>query len=288
MNKKYDVAVAWRIYPKISKHPIIFSDNKFELVSVCLKSFKLSTSNLKIKYFFLLDGCPSTYVDLINQIFHNDDFEIIELNSIGNLATFKLQIDLLSEQNYSDVVYFAEDDYLYQPGEFHKMVSLINQKEMVHFASCYLHKDTFTHPIHNHKKETFEFEKHHWLTESSTCLTFITKKETLIATKDIFYTYTKGNNDCAMWLVLTKTFIYNPLKYLYFYFTHRESFNILKVAVKYSFKYFFNFKKYNLVVANPAIGTHLEKDLTSPGIDWENLAEKINNGEYDNILETKV
>lgn len=288
MNKKYDVAVAWRIYPKVSKQPIICSDNKFELVSVCLKSYKLSTSNLKIKYFFILDGCPSIYVDLIKANFDNEDVDIIETNAIGNLATFKLQIDLLSEQKYADVVYFAEDDYLYVPNEFHKMVSLLRDNKEVDFASCYLHTDTFTHPIHQHKKHQIDFAGHKWMSDSSTCLTFMTTKNTLLRTKDLLLTYSKGNNDCALWLVMTKTFIYNPLKYIQFYFTHKESYRILKVAIKRSFKYFFNRRKYSLYVPIPAIGTHLEKDLTSPDIDWKNLAEKINKGEFDYILQPKV
>jgi len=82
-----------------------------------------------------------------------------------------------------------------------------------------------------------------------------------------------------MWLVLTKTFIYNPFKYIHFFFTNKESFNILKVAVKYSFKFFFTLRKYNLYVPIPAIGTHLEKEFISPGINWIQLAEAINNKE---------
>lgn len=280
-KKKFDLAVAWRIYPGVSKTPLIFPKNKFNLVSVCLKSFLASVTHLEVKYYFLLDGCPPAYNQLINEIFENKAVEIIETASVGNLATFKMQIDILSTQEDAEVVYFAEDDYLYIPNEFHKMVSLVRDNNKVDFASCYLHSDTFTHPIHQHKKNTIEFAGHQWLSDSSTCLTFMTTKKTLAKTKDLLLTYSKGNNDCAMWLVMTKTFIYNPLKYIQFYFTNKESFNILKVAVKYSFKYFFRIRKFNLYIANPAIGTHLEKDLVSPDINWIEIAKQVNN----NVLE---
>ena len=187
-KKKYDLAVAWRIYPGVSKTPLIFPKNKFNLVSVCLKSFLASATNLEVKYYFLLDGCPPAYNQLINEIFENKAVEIIETPSVGNLATFKMQIDILSTQEDADVVYFAEDDYLYIPNEFHKMVSLIRDNKKVDFASCYLHSDTFTHPIHQHKKNTIEFAGHKWLSDSSTCLTFMTTKKTLTKTKDLLLT----------------------------------------------------------------------------------------------------
>jgi hypothetical protein len=221
MNKNYDLAVAWRIYPKISKTPLLCANNKFNLVSLCLKSFLQSTKNLNVKYFFILDGCPEEYNHLINELFKENNFVIIETPSIGNLATFKMQIDILSTQNDSDIVYFAEDDYLYVPDEFYKMVELIKNNDKIDFASCYLHTDSYTHPIHQHRKETIEFSNHKWMSESSTCLTFMTSKNVLNSSKGILMTYSKGNNDCAMWLVMTKTFIYNPLKYIQFYFSNK-------------------------------------------------------------------
>jgi len=276
-KKKYDLAVAWRIYPGVSKTPLIFPKNKFNLVSACLKSFLASATNLEVKYFFLLDGCPHEYNQLINDLFAGKNVDIIETPSVGNLATFKMQIDILSSQEDADLVYFAEDDYLYVPNEFHKMVSMVRDNKAVDFASCYLHTDSFTHPIHKHKKQKIEFAGHQWMSDSSTCLTFMTSKNTLLRTKNLLLTYSKGNNDCALWLVMTKTFIYNPLKYIQFYFTHKESYRILKVAVKRSFKYFFNRRKYSLYVPIPAIGTHLEKDLVSPDINWVDIAKQVNN-----------
>lgn len=276
MSKQYDLAVAWRIYPGVSKTPLIFPSDKYQLVKTCLKSFIQSTQGIKVKYFFILDGCTPEYIQLLNDLFDAKDIEIIETPKIGNWATFQKQVEILSEQEDADAVYFAEDDYLYQPGEFHKLLDLLKSGKDVDFVSCYLHTDTFTHPIHQHQKEKLEAENHIWYTDSSTCLTFLTTKQTLLETKDVLLTYSKGNNDCAMWLVLTKTFILNPFAYLRFFFTNKESFNILKMAVKYSFRYFFNSKKYKIWIPYPAIGTHLEKELVSPDIDWIELSNKIN------------
>lgn len=279
MSKNYDLAVAWRIYPGVSKTPIIFPDNKFQLVKTCLQSFRLSTEGLRVRYFFILDGCPPSYNELIQSMFDAVDTTIIETSSIGNWATFNKQIELLLQQTDADAVYFAEDDYLYRPGEFKKMLEMLHSATDVDFVSCYVHMDTFTHPIHQHPKEQRLVNGHQWKTDSSTCLTFLTAKQTLLTAKDLLLTYSKGNNDCAVWLVLTKTFILNPLAYIYFFFKSKESFNILKMAVKYSFRYFFSGKKYKLWIPYPAIGTHLEKDLESPDVDWVGLSEQINNAD---------
>ncbi len=272
----YDLAVAWRIYPGVSKTPLIFPENKFLLVQTCIRSFLASVKGLKVRYYFILDGCPAIYNEMIRTICPAEYTTIIETVGIGNLATFKKQIELLLGQNDGELVYFAEDDYLYLPSEFHKMISLINTRSDVDFVSCYLHPDTFTHPIHQHRKTKINTAGHSWISDSSTCLTFLTTKKILNETKNVLLTYSKGNNDCAMWLVLTKTFILNPFAYLRFFFTHKESFSILKVAVKYSFRYFFQNRKFHLWVPVPAIGTHLEKHLVSPDIDWVQISTNIN------------
>lgn len=213
---------------------------------------------------------------MILSLLKKEDVEILNTNKIGNWATFSKQIEILSNQNESEIVYFAEDDYLYRPGEFYKMIELVKLGKGYEFVSCYEHMDTFTHPIHQHPKSTIEMFGQSWHSDSSTCLTFLTTKKTLISVSPLLRTYSKGNNDCAVWLVLTKTFILNPFSYLKFYFSHKESFNILKMAVKYSFRYFFNVKKYTLWIPHPAIGTHLESGLESPGIDWIKLSKEIN------------
>lgn len=272
----YDMVVAWRIYPGVSKTPIIHSSDKFELVKTCLLSFLHSASGIKIKYHFILDGCPENYDKLIEELFHDQVFTTIKTNQIGNLATFSLQVDILSKQEDADIVYFAEDDYLYKPEQFKKMLTLIQSNEDVDFVSCYFSPDIYTHPIHQHQREIKYSNEHMWISASSTCMTFLTTKRILQRVKKTLLTYSKGNNDCALWLVLTKTHIYNPFRYLkYFMLKDKESFNIMKVAVKYSFRYFFSLHRYKLWIPFPGIGTHLERGLVVCPEYWIDLAAKI-------------
>ena len=65
---QYDVAVAYRIYPKVSRAPPVFADDKYQLSELCLKSFRDSLGSLKVKMFVLLDNCPPSYEDLFTEI----------------------------------------------------------------------------------------------------------------------------------------------------------------------------------------------------------------------------
>jgi hypothetical protein len=267
----YDLTVAWRVYPKISRTPFIDFVSKYELVKVCLKSFINSTKDLKIKYFFILDGCPFEYNNLIHELFNQQDFVIIETPGIGNELTFKKQIEILLDQKYSEAIYFAEDDYLYQPEQFCKIVKFLKEKD-VDFVSCYQHFDTFTNNIHLHSRDIKHAYDHFWHTDSSTCLTFITTKETLRKTKDIFLTYCNGNFDVCIWLTITGTFVRNPFNYFKYYFFDKNSFWILQTAFRKGLRFLFTSRKYKLWIPYPAIGTHIEKDFISPSVDWKEIA----------------
>jgi hypothetical protein len=272
---KYNLVIAMRIYPGISKTPYFYSSSKIQLVELVLKSMFLAVAGLSTKYYFILDNCPIAYETLINTIFSKDDFEIVHTNKIGNLATFGKQLDILSTQTDAPYIYFAEDDYLYAPNAINSLVSFMQNNKKAHFVTCYDHVDYYNHPIHSYKKKYISYNSMLYKKVHSTCLTFLTTKTTLQKSIEIFRTYCKGNNDCAVWLTVTKKHIYNPFMYLKFKLIHKESYGILKMAVKYGFKNFFHIKTYQLWVPEPGTGTHLEKGLLSPCIDWETVKQTV-------------
>src|ERR1700683_3904958 len=81
-----DLAIAYRIYPGISKSPAFFPTDKFKLSEMCLWSFKKALGGLRVKIWALLDGCPPEYETLFRETFQSDDLEILWLDKIGNLA----------------------------------------------------------------------------------------------------------------------------------------------------------------------------------------------------------
>lgn len=262
----YDLAVAYRIYPGVSKIPPVFSNDKLKLSELCLKSFKESLEDLKVKMIVLLDNCPVEYTELFEKYFSPEDLDLIQLDGVGNQSTFNLQINLLREQEYSERVYFAEDDYFYLPHQFKEMIAFMDINDDVDFVSAYDHLDYYNHPLHKHDYETRSTDNRKWRTANSTCLTFLTTKKTLGESEKILKTYVNGNYDSSMWLALTK-FQLNPLNM-------RKSTEMRKIifrAWKDSWRQIIIGKRYKLWTPLPSIATHMENNCIAPGVDWKEI-----------------
>jgi hypothetical protein len=271
-----DLAIAYRIYPKVAKpaEGLPFSEDKFQLSEICLRSFKESLGNLRVKLWVLLDGCPKEYAELFRKYFDSEDLVLLALPGVGNLATFEKQIELLLEQKESELVYFAEDDYFYLPRQFHLMIDFLLHRENVHFVSPYDHFDCYTLDLHRLPKWLCVYGGRHWRTAASTCLTFLTRRETLRKTEAIFRNYTRTSLDCSLWLSLTKDRVFNP----FFFGSHMfRDFVFCKTILK-SWVYFWRQilfgKKWMLWVPIPGIATHLNTQAMSPTIDWVKLMEQ--------------
>jgi hypothetical protein len=272
----YDLAVAYRIYPAYSKPALglPFSQDKYLLSEVCLKSFKESLGSLRAKIWVLLDGCPPEYETLFRKHFDAADLVILGLNSVGNRATFAKQIDILLDQRDAELVYFAEDDYFYLPNEFHKMVHFLVAHTNVHFVSPYDHLDCYVLDLHRGPKWLRTQSSHHWRTAASTCLTFLTRKTTLAKCESVFRSYVEGNNDCALWLSLTKHRVFNPIAFVRYLLQGTFYWKILVKAWLHGWRQILFGRKMKLWVPVPGIATHLDCKHLSPSVDWLALIQR--------------
>ena len=270
MQEKYDLAVAYRIYPKISSFPAKFSNDKYKLSEFCLKSFKKSLGKLKVKMFVLLDNCPPEYEELFLKYFDAEDIEFIRVDGIGNLPTFRLQIEILLKQKLSEIIYFAEDDYFYLSEQFPEMIEFLNENSDADFVSPYDHLDLYTSHIHNYESIIKISKNRHWRTAGSICLTFLTTKKTLQKTHETFQSYSEGNTDWGMWLSLTNDGL-NHSKILIKSLKSPGNIKNLIRSFKTNKNQILHGKTWKLWVPIPAIATHMEKTCLSPAMDWEKL-----------------
>ncbi len=266
-KKKFDIAIAYRIYPKVSKVPPVFSDDKYKLSELCLKSLAGSLKGLSAKIWVLLDNCPDEYRGLFSNILGEHELEFIELPGVGNNATFRMQADILLGQDDADIVYFAEDDYFYLPGRFGDMVRLITDKG-ADFVTPYDHPDYYSLDIHKYQSRVIIDNGVHWRTVSTTCMTFMARKSALAKTKRTFLSYSKRNDDASLWMSLTKKKIFNPGLYLKFLFSDFSMFKIM--AKSWYFGWMRNLfgKKWELWSPVPSIATHMDSKYLAPGINW--------------------
>ncbi len=270
MPTQYDVVVAYRIYPKVSKVPPVFPNDKYKLSELCLKSFKDSLGSLKVRMFVLLDNCPPNYEDLFKRYFDEHDLELIRLNGVGNRATFDMQIHILLDQNFSEIIYFAEDDYLYLPNQFESMVKFLREEQQADFVSPYDHLDYYVLDFHSQTKNFNKFcDEKHWRTVASTTLTFLTTKMKLEKTQNIFRSYTNGNDDVSLWISLTKHKLFNPVAiFTYHYRTTLRFLRVILLAWQFCWRQILFGKRWNLWVPIPSIATHMESTDLAPNFNW--------------------
>lgn len=275
-SSRYDLAVAYRIYPLISKsaESLPFGDDKLRQAEICLRSFRNSLGSLRVKIWAILDGCPEEYQELFKRYFPADDLILIDVDRIGNQATFAKQLDILLSQSDSDAVYLAEDDYLYLPDQFQRMIDFLRDATGVDFVSPYDHPDCYQSELHHEPKWVTVFGGHHWRTAASTCLTFLTLKSTLERYEGALRTYSKGSGDCAMWLSLTKRRIFSPVAFLGSLSKGGFSWRAIAKAWLFGWRQIIFGERAKLWVPLPGLATHWCAELLSPSVDWRALLRK--------------
>jgi len=275
-TEKYDIAVAYRIYPKMATPALglPFSDDKYRLSEICLRSFRRSLGNLRAKVWVLLDGCPDEYGELFQKYFASEDLVLVRLPGVGNAKTFLRQIEILMSQQDADLVYFAEDDYIYRPNEFKLMIDFIRSHNDVHFISPYDHSEYYRMELLRKPSWIRCFQDRHWRTAATTCLTFLTARSTLQKTKWMFRTYAMRNYDWSLWMSLTKMNVFRPIGFCRWLIRDRF---LVKVLIKTwlfgALQIVFG-KRYRLWSPMPAIATHLDTHRLSAGTDWISLMQE--------------
>lgn len=267
-SSKHPFAVAYRIYPKVSKVPPAYPTDKYKLSELCLRSFVRSYAPLRPKFYALLDKCPPEYEELFRRHVPAEDLELVKLTGIGNGGTFGLQVKLLLEQKASETVYFAEDDYYYLPGAFPRMLQMQQSGADVHFVTPYDHLDYYNLEIHNLPREVRFVGGSHWQTVGTTCMTFMTTKAVLARAAEPLLTYAKGNTDVGMWSSLTKTRLddfASPAKAAQV----QQTLPYVMGAWQHCFKQVMFGERFKLWSPMPTVATHMENRFLSPGFDWD-------------------
>jgi len=258
----YDLSIALRVSPHLNKKHIYFN-SKYDLVKTCFESFIVALDGVDYELFVILDGCPKSFEKIFRAYVEGKRLRIVNLDSVGNSATFMSQIFLLSNIASSEYVYFAEDDYFYLD-HVKGMLELIARKSFVDFVSPYDHPDYyFSKDVHPYKIFSFEYGGRMWKNVLSTCCTFLTRRKTLKETCELLKSYRRVG-DHLMWYLVTRKV---PLKSLIKINPHPryllKTMSLLNYMQKSSGK-----RAYLLWAPEPTIATHMQKGCLSPKIDW--------------------
>ncbi len=268
--KKFDLAVCYRIYPGVSGRPIFGFKEKYPMLKLNLETFKQGLGDLKVKMWVLLDSCPPSYTELLNHIFPDTEKVLIPLVKAGNGATFRKQGEILSTQTDADLVFFAEDDYIYLPHSVERTVQFMRRHPEADFATPYDHADLHTKYVHRIRAGEFFEDGCRWRTVVSACLTFMARREAVAGAMPVINTY-NANPDLAMWMSLTKLRVRNPWSWFrslgdgkFFAASHA-------LAWYYGWRQILFGKRFQLWAPDPGLITHMESTGLAPGVDWEKI-----------------
>ena len=101
----------------------------------------------------LLNNCPPAYEALFTQLWSSEDLVLVRFPGVAAGTTLHEQFRILVEQTDAEIVYFAEDDYFYLPGQFQQAVNFLKQNPDADFATPYDHPDLHSTDLHNHQRD---------------------------------------------------------------------------------------------------------------------------------------
>lgn len=272
-DSQYDLAVAYRIYPKISSHkPPIFPDDKFKLASLCLESFRQSLGTLRVKLWVLMDNCPPEYEQMFLERWPREDIVFKHYPGMGDAATFWEQAHILLEQTDSEMIYFAEDDYFYLPDQFPKAVRFLKQNPDVDFVSPYDHPDIYSTDLHKIPRPERVAEGKTWRSCMSTTHTFMTTRATLRDARWVLLRrYHRVSPDLARWMAMTKRRVFNPFFFARSLVTCPFWAGSMFYSWRYCWKQILFGRRFNLWVPHPTIANHMVAGMEASGVDWQKL-----------------
>ena len=224
----------------------------FDKVS-CLKSFLKAVdyvdSEMRGDLIFLNDGeLDSSIMEIMN----SSKSELIQLGGIGNSSSLRAAHELARTRNWdsSDIIYFAEDDYMYKEEAFAFLLGAASAIKEGHYFTLYDHPDRYTRSddVNNGYSKIYVSPDCHWRTVESTCQTYGVRIKSF--KKD-------------QWIHKLGTSLNTP--------RGREMFR----AVQGIGKYFWKFPKHKVISPMPSLCTHMETQLLANNVNWEKVTNSI-------------
>lgn len=198
------------------------------------------------------DALPEEYAAVIPARL---DVTIELLGGLGNVGSYRRQMELARSFPPDDLVYLSEDDYLYRPEAFSALVAAAAELPHVDYFSLYDHPDRYTRDDDARLrggKQLWVAGSQHWRWVESACMTYGARVHTLLADAalhDRFATRGDYPDDRLMWRRLQGV---GPGKW--------------------------GAPRRRLASAVPSLATHMDEEFLAPVIDWRAVADIVDCG----------
>lgn len=201
--------------------------------------------------------------------------ELVTQESRGNAGTYRQAVEIALEMGRpGDLIYFAEDDYLYHPDAF---PALVEAAETLPPHVGYL--TLFEHPNNynvgrqgvSSSGSVYLVGSQVWRSVISMCMTFAVRIEALRADCDLHFRWSRGKhpNDFALSLALQSGMVGRSLLATGSREARKQAQKLARRAIREP-------GAARLVTACPSFACHLGlRHGLAPGRDWEALAASV-------------
>lgn len=168
----------------------------------------------------------------------------------------------IAESAPGEIVYFAEDDYLYAPDAFAALLEAAREMNDVDYFTLYDHPDRYSGAERAFSRTTVGARS--WYGVPSTCLTFAARIEALRRDRWLFYaaSRTPGLDSRVLRQAAVRAGWRTPMDELSWHLVLRER----------QRKPWSRPMQRRLLSPVPGLATHCESGVVSEGVDWERIA----------------
>jgi hypothetical protein len=211
--------------------------------------------------------------------------EVIELEPPrGNGGSYRFLLTLTEQRSWSgdDLVYFAEDDYLYVDEALSELVLAARGIPRAGFFTLYDHTDHYTHPVQiafarRHRRDRWTIGNHEWRAVRSTTLTFAARLDSL---RSQLWMHLLGTDDHPaddyIWGA-SQTFTGRALIPMAFRCTNprnRRPVNMKRAGLL--LREYARRRGNDLLVApTRSLATHMQEPVVASGVDWSARARTL-------------
>jgi hypothetical protein len=200
--------------------------------------------------------------------------ELIELPSVGNARSKRAALSLLELRRWSDddLVYFAEDDYLFVPDAFKRLLHAAAADPNAQFFTLYDHPDYQRLALHRRfarrRGAGIVVDGTRWSQVRSTTMSFAARVGALRELSWAFWLGTRGSypDDFGVFSGLQHTGPHLLLRAI----AAGRSLRDIDIARSLAARLVRRDEcQWRLIAPVPSLATHVEVDMLAAGVDWE-------------------
>jgi hypothetical protein len=209
--------------------------------------------------------------------------EVIELSALGNGGSYRCALSLLETRSWApdDIVYFAEDDYLYRPEAFAELVEAATVIDSASFFTLYDHTDYYTEPLQRtfqrfHRKRSWRVGAIDWRAARTTTMSFGARVGDMRAQSWIHFLGTTDvhPSDAYIWDASQSAVGRILIPIFFRCLNRRDTVTVnLKRCRRMVIDYNAQRRRLLLVAPRVSLATHMQEPFLAPNVDWAREAE---------------